>query len=250
MNKAIEEEGMDEVCKKPLSMVAERDSENEDEDEDDKERFEASGFNHEDLFHEERGRARIAQGDDEFEDEMGGESQMIHVATKLACENFESDTTDGDEDIIVVVAPPKKEPVLHSVEEERDGDLYAPSPVRNSTINPVSAMDETAKKYSTIYCRPVDASQKQRSPLKQSRKGADYDSMHNEKEFASPLSAEDTPPRTNPSVIVNYQNHTSKPKSRSKVSIMGVVFEGSKANKSAIKKSSLYIPSYHRAKKS
>lgn len=243
MNKAIEEEGMDEDCKKPLSMVAERDSE----DEDDNERFEASGFNHEDLFHEERGRARIAQGDDEFEDEMGGESQMIHVATKLACENFESETTDGNEDIVAVVAPPKKEPVLHYVEEEREGDLAAPT---HSAINPVSAVDEVAKKYSTIYCRPVDDKQKQQSVFKQSPEGSDYDSMHKEKELASSLSAEDIPPRPIPTDIVNDQIHTSKPKSRSKVSIMGVVFEGSKASKGENKKSTLYIPSYQRAKKS
>ena len=57
--------------------------------------FEANGINHGDLFCNTKGGAHIAQGDDDFDEEMGGQSQIVEVATKIACERIDS---DGDEE--------------------------------------------------------------------------------------------------------------------------------------------------------
>ena len=228
MNQAIEEEA----------------SQSESEDEDG---VDTSGFNHADLFHEERGRARVAQGDEGYEEEMGGESQMIQVATKMACENFESDSTDGEEEV-VEVRPPKKEPVLHCVDEE-GSDILDPSSVKSSGVPPVWNADSNAEgrksKVKEEVCSDDDRH------MQQSLSKPSEDNKHCEKENSSSLSAEDTPPITQPSAAADRKNLLPvKPKSRSKVSIMGVVFEDSKASKGQKKKSGLYIPSYTRTKKS
>ena len=67
------------------------DTENGDSDID----FDANGINHGDLFCNTKGGAQIAQGDDDFDEEMGGQSQIVEVATKIACEGIES---EGDEE--------------------------------------------------------------------------------------------------------------------------------------------------------
>lgn len=174
----------------------------------------ASGINHGDLFNAERGKARVAQGDDEFEEEMGGQSQMIHVATRLACENFDSDTGDegtGDEGEAERVNPTKSKHVLQHVAEEIDLD---PSPVKSSTA-------ECSNQSSLEGRADIEPSRTASIP-------------------------EESPPITQPTVVADYDRADSKP--RSKVSIMGVVFEERRRStvdkKAAKKKSGLYIPSY------
>lgn len=174
----------------------------------------ASGINHEDLFNAERGKARYAQGDDGFEEEMGGQSQMIHVATKLACEHFESDTggeETGDEEDAKDV---KLKPVLNPVVEEIDDQ---PSPVKSGPTQPSLGSNITRE---------------------QSKK----------EKNASSLSAENTLPVTQPADAGDYEK--AEPKSRNKVSIMGVVFEDSKKTaEQRTKKIDLYIPSYSKPKR-
>jgi hypothetical protein len=105
---------------------------------------------------------------------MGGQSQMIHVATALACENFDSDS--GDENPVESAHHVKSKPTLRPVQKERE--------VETSSANSLPRRDSPSAK----------------------------------------------------------QTH------RSKVSIMGVIFDDSKSTKAEAKTSSLYIPSYARSK--
>mmetsp|Transcript_33737 Transcript_33737/g.57321 ORF Transcript_33737/g.57321 Transcript_33737/m.57321 type:complete len:276 (-) Transcript_33737:160-987(-) len=66
-------------------------SDNEDDGNSD---LDTTTINHQHLFSESKGGAKIAKGDPEFHDEMGAESQNFEAATKIACENIES----GDDD--------------------------------------------------------------------------------------------------------------------------------------------------------
>jgi hypothetical protein len=203
MDKAIEE------------ADAEKDSDNSDSEyEEVANKVKASGINHEDLFNAERGKARYAQGDDGFEEEMGGQSQMIHVATKLACEHYESDTggeETGDEEEAKDDA--KLKPVLNPVVEEGDDQ---PSPVKSGPTQPSL--------------------------------GSNVKREQSKKENASSLSAENTLPITQPPDSGDYEK--AEPKSRNKVSIMGVVFEDSKKTaEQRTKKIGLYIPSYSKPKR-
>lgn len=60
--------------------------------------FSANGINHGDLFSKNKGGAQIAQGDDDFDEEMGGQSQIVEVATKIACEGMASEGENEDEE--------------------------------------------------------------------------------------------------------------------------------------------------------
>mmetsp|Transcript_38727 Transcript_38727/g.83449 ORF Transcript_38727/g.83449 Transcript_38727/m.83449 type:complete len:902 (+) Transcript_38727:275-2980(+) len=56
-------------------------------------------IDHQHLFSMSKGRAQIAPGDKHFEDEMGGESQVVEVAAKLACERMRADEDDIEDNI-------------------------------------------------------------------------------------------------------------------------------------------------------
>lgn len=153
MNKAIEK------------AEANEDSDNSDSEyEDVANKVKASGINHEDLFNAERGKARVAQGDEAFEEEMGGQSQMIHVATAFACENFESDTGDegtGDEE--EKGAPTKMKHVLQSLAEEID---LEPSPVKSSSargIESENSRNASSAEDSAPITQPIESTMKHRN---------------------------------------------------------------------------------------
>lgn len=216
------EDDMDKAIEKAKLDQESEDSDSENDDVAGK--VKASRINHEDLFNEERGRARLAEGDDGYEEEMGGQSQMMHVATAMACDNFDSASDTGEEDFVENVQPSKLKPVLHPVKEEVDIE-------QSSDKSSAAAANDVSKK----------------SGLG----GIVASKSHTVNENASSISPQDTPPVTQPRDVANYQNGESlKPKSRSKVSIMGVVFEETNGAKAQKKKPNLYIPSYSRAKKS
>jgi hypothetical protein len=216
------EDDMDEAIEKAKLDQESEDSDSENDDVAGK--VKASRINHEDLFNEERGRARLAEGDDGYEEEMGGQSQMMHVATAMACENFDSASDTGEEDFVENnVQPSKLKPVLHPVKEEVDIEQF-------SDKSSAAAAKDASKK----------------SGLG----GIVASRSHTVNENASSLSLRDTPPVIQPSNVANQNGESLKPKSRSKVSIMGVVFEETNGAKAQKKKPNLYIPSYSRAKKS
>ena len=209
MEKAIEEEGIDDES-------INSDSENEV-----AKKVKASGINHGDLFNVDRGKARYNKGDVEFEEEMGGASQMVYVATNMMAENFESDT--GDEDAIVdddeSAQSAKANDALKPIEEDAS---LRPSPVKSSSICLGESMEEI---------------------------------NHSRNSTASATSEKGTPPVTQPpaeATTLHQKPESTKQNARSKVSIMGVVFEESKTSKdkkNQKKSHGLYIPSYSRSKK-
>ena len=199
MNKAIEEDGMDD------------DSDISDSENDVAHKIKATRINHEDLFNAGRGRARCEEGDDGFEGEMGGQSQMVHVATTLALDLFDSDT--GDEEVVENAKVTKLAPVLNPVVE----------------VNDCSSPEKS----------PLATDAKQLSP-------GNNDTLPNRKGNTSFTG--DSPPITQPSEVVNHQAVSTTQK-RSKVQIMGKIFDESKEKKTKSKKSGLYIPSYSKSKR-
>lgn len=171
----------------------------------------AARINHEDLFNAGRGKARYEEGDDGFEYEMGGQSQMVHVATTLALEHFDSDT--GDEELDENVKATKLAPVLNPIMEDNDDS----SPAKSSP-------EKDAKQLGTN----------------------EKDNLPNGKVSFSSIG--DSPPVTQPSEVANHQAVSTKQK-RSKVQIMGTIFdEETKSKKTKPKKIGLYIPSYSKFK--
>ncbi len=69
---------------------------------------EYEGIDHGDYFNKQRGRARVAQGDDAFDEEMGGVSQMIAATTAMAVQNMYSSDDDAsyEEEVVPVDAKP------------------------------------------------------------------------------------------------------------------------------------------------
>ena len=115
------------------------------EDNDDDSETANQGFNHDDYFQEDRGGARIAEGEDGYEEEMGGESQIFQVTTKLACQDLDIESSDDEiaqNEALMVVS---KIPSLSTIKEtasprnnESEGiiDLAVPSPVCSSSVFP------------------------------------------------------------------------------------------------------------------
>ena len=68
------------------------------------------GIDHGDYFNNQRGRARVAQGDDEFDEEMGGVSQMIAATTAMAVQNIYSSDEDASNDEEASNAKPDLKP--------------------------------------------------------------------------------------------------------------------------------------------
>uniref|UniRef100_A0A7S4RME9 Helicase C-terminal domain-containing protein n=1 Tax=Ditylum brightwellii TaxID=49249 RepID=A0A7S4RME9_9STRA len=55
-----------------------------------------TSVNHNDFLREDRGGAALNQGDDGFDEEVGGETQTVHAACALACQDIDTDA-EADE---------------------------------------------------------------------------------------------------------------------------------------------------------
>ena len=105
------------------------------------------GINHDDLFAQSKGGAQVAQGDDDFDEEMGGESQIIEVTTKIACEEIASDEDESDEEEIddpnaatppdykTAAVKPEPAPSSSNPEHTTSAEASAASPVKSSAAN-------------------------------------------------------------------------------------------------------------------
>ncbi len=58
---------------------------------------EMKGFHHDDFLRGDKGDAALQQGDEGYDVEMGGESQMAHLACDLACEDIDDSKNEDDE---------------------------------------------------------------------------------------------------------------------------------------------------------
>jgi hypothetical protein len=210
--------------------------------------FIASGINHGDLFSKNKGGAQIAQGDDDFDEEMGGESQVLEVATKIACEGIWNDIEDdsdegkdknedegGDNDDDVTEkneSPPRSKA---ADEDEAVGSNVAPLDTHVEGFSNCPVWESTSH---------VDSPEGSPEPSK-------LESSENRSHDCSPFSLDglrtqptQTPTSTQPKPI------TKRVKIH-KVTLMGTAFETSNIRgpqPDTKKATDLYIPSYSRRK--
>ena len=186
--------------------------------------FEGNGMNHGDLFSNTKGGARVAKDDSDFEDEMGGQSQIVAVATKLACEELDSDEEEEDEidDATPTdYVPPDVKPASSSVKSEK---VAASAPPDEKV-----ATDILEQNNDTLRSSPDGLAVK-----------PSYDTIDEMSPDRSTCSQDKL--RTQPT-----QTPKQKAPTKKKVSLMGTAFETStKTNDDhpATKSSGLYIPSY------
>ena len=210
--------------------------------------FIASGINHGDLFSKNKGGAQIAQGDDDFDEEMGGESQVLEVATKIACEGIRNDIEDDSDE-------------GEDEDEDEGGDIDDDAIEKNESPPRSKAADE-ADAVGTNGA-PLDSHLEASSkcPVRESTSHVDspesspepskLESSENRFQDCSPFSFDglrtqptQTPTSTQPKPI-------TKRVTMPKVTLMGTVFETSNIREPqpATKKATdLYIPSYSRRK--
>lgn len=241
--------------------------------------FDAHGINHGDLFCNTKGGAQIAQGDDNFDEEMGGESQIVEVATKIACEEIESEGDEEEEIEEYKVAPTAYVP------SKSDGLTY-PSPTRtdlaDDDLKCLSKADDTFGRASSCGSEgdddivvvsspcPVKSFANHREHALKDDTWTDYaeETLQRQGNDRAPSPPDCIPAKssndTNDEMSPNGSTCSheglrtqltetplmSTPKKQksvtSKVSLMGSVFETSKADGPAKKSGGLYIPSYSR----
>ena len=220
-----------------------------DEDGNDDTEIDTIGLNHDDFFREDRGRARVIHGDAEFEEELGGESQIVQVTTNLACQLIDVEASvDGVEESESFYRTGDK-PALQQIEEEalevdnnesQGKDFAVPSPVHssvafshyygrnNSSVTKTDSDDKLNNSYLTNQStanQPMGSNNQENSPAAE---------VHTNQHSKS---------------TSNVMVTMSKQSAPSKFCLMGVVFENAKMTKDpSARKSSLYIPSYARAK--
>lgn len=115
------EEQLDEAAEKD-DELGQAKTQNESESETSENEYE--GIDHGDYFNKQRGRARVAQGDDAFDEEMGGVSQMIAATTAMAVQNLYSSDEDAsyEEDDAADTKPDVKSDVKPNLHVQPSAD--------------------------------------------------------------------------------------------------------------------------------
>ncbi len=201
------------------------------EDESDVE-FSASGINHGDLFSKNKGGAQIAQGDDDFDEEMGGQSQVLEVATKIACEGIRSDIEDEDgED------EGDNDEEGDDVEDGNDVEGKA-----NNSSTPIRIADVGAENnYVSSQIDSPKTSPEQTKP----------DFSENRHQDCSPFSIDGLRTQPTQTPTSTQKEPSAKRGTVAKVTLMGTVFDTKTAKglqPETKQNSDLYIPSYSRRK--
>jgi hypothetical protein len=254
------------------------DTENGDSDID----FDANGINHGDLFCNTKGGAQIAQGDDDFDEEMGGQSQIVEVATKLACEGIESEGDEEDDGVEEYEATPAD----YVPPESKSSTNLILCPVKRpsddadkalAAVNPTAKRSGNDRSKSTANCGAdsddetaiVPAPFPGESSTNRSEQGGqDYRTTYDVEKHRRPENCISAKPsmdtndemspdrstcsyeglRTQPTQTFKQSAPIKKKNAVSKVSLMGTVFETSRSKDDppAKKSGGLYIPSYSR----
>ncbi len=232
------------------------------------------GFNHEDYFRQDRGRARVMEGEDGYEEEMGGESQVIQVTTKLACQNMGVFPKDDCCDHSETPVQTREEPALASIQEANSprcdgtsdmGESVVPSPMTNSNalssthptndnriplnvlVNNLTSGSIDAKNRNLLQILHENRDKNIVNSQTPSRDPIDIDSSSNANTPKQPTVAENT---TALNRMHKHQSTNLVPKlnqnNPAKFSLMGIVFEnsGKKYENTLLKQHGLYIPSY------
>jgi SNF2 family DNA or RNA helicase len=108
------------------------------------------GFHHQDFLRSDRGGAAIEEGDEGFEEEMGGASQMIHVEATRYCEavdNCGKDGIDADDEAI-------------SMQEDQEEKMEKAPKVEDETLGQ-EIKDEENNSTSSVINPQGDESQNQ-----------------------------------------------------------------------------------------
>lgn len=196
--------------------------------------FIASGINHGDLFSKNKGGAQIAQGDDDFDEEMGGESQVLEVATKIACEGIRNDIEDDSDE------------GKDENEDEGGGDNDDDVTEKNESPPRSKAADEAEAVGTNVAPLDTHVEGFSNCPVREST--SHVDSLESSPE-PSKLESLRTQPTQTPTST--QKEPSTKRVTMPKVTLMGTVFETSNIREpqpAAKKATDLYIPSYSRRK--
>ena len=254
----------------PKKATAGSDEDGNDDEESDIDMGE-DGVDHNAYFSNTKGGAKVKRDDDDFDDEMGGQSQIIQVATMMAVDGMESDEDiedtppDGDpsnQDVkpSPVTSKPNQDAKPSPVTSKSNQDAV-PSPVTSGgqggtangdaedddkTVGIPSAVKSEADDDKTVGVpspvkseatagktepRPPSPVRSSENPPKDNDESETPNRSQNSNESVTP------PPdglRTQPTQVRNKAT---------KVAIMGSVFENKKKGDQP-KKSGLYLPSY------
>lgn len=202
--------------------------------------FNARGINHGDLFSKNKGGAQIAQGDDDFEEEMGGQSQVLEVATRIACEGIKSDIEDEDDVVAGVIDDDGCE---EDSEQSEDNSENSSSPRCNANNGAAFVGADRNGNGGEILSQVGNP---ENSPERTRPEFSD-DRFHD----CSPFSLDGL--RTQPTQTPTSTQKESNTKNGTvtKVSLMGTVFESSRntnVQPAAKQNSDLYIPTYSKRK--
>ncbi len=219
------EDDLDELAERDDELEKSKTQNNESGNETSENEYE--GIDHGDYFNKQRGRARVVQGDDAFDEEMGGVSQMIAATTKMAVQNMYSSDDDAsyEEDEAASDTKPDVKPKPKSIQSRADYDATG---------------EETAGTASAARNKGEDEEKK--------------DSEEKPAHANNPLSPEpSTGTQSLGSIDGLRTQHEPTPKSSlkkkaapAKYSLMGVAFDKTPKKKESEKKkpSGLYIPKY------
>lgn len=233
------EDDLDELAEKDDELGKPKTQENDSGNETSENEYE--GIDHGDYFNKQRGRARVVQGDDAFDEEMGGVSQMIAATTAMAVQNIYSSDDDArnekeSADANPDVKPDVKADVMSSLKSIQDVTSHA-------------AGEETTGSGKRDTAGGCDSEEEE-------KKDSDEKSVHADN-LMSPEhstgtqavgSLEELRTQHEPTPKMSVKKKAAAP---AKYSLMGVSFDKTaKKNQSEGKKpSGLYIPKYSKEDK-
>ena len=200
-------------------------------------------IDHGDYFNKQRGRARVAQGDDAFDDEMGGVSQMIAATTAMAVQNIYSSDDDASyEDEDAADAKP---------------DVKSMKPdVRPSIQEVTSRADESGIVGTEKAGSDNNAAAARNSESEDEEKKDSEEKFDHANNLMSPEPSTGTQSLGSLEGLRTQHEPTPKPSfekkaaAPAKYSLMGVTFDKTpKKSQSEKKPSGLYIPKYSKGDK-
>mmetsp|Transcript_11742 Transcript_11742/g.19969 ORF Transcript_11742/g.19969 Transcript_11742/m.19969 type:complete len:723 (-) Transcript_11742:147-2315(-) len=246
---AVEAE-LDKRTEDDLDEMAERDDElgqsktqRNDESGNETSEHEYEGIDHGDYFNKQRGRARVAQGDDAFDEEMGGVSQMIAATTAMAVQNIYSSDDDASyEDEDAADAKP---------------DVKSMKPdVRPSIQEVTSRADESGIVGTEKAGSDNNAAAARNSESEDEEKKDSEEKFDHANNLMSPEPSTGTQSLGSLEGLRTQHEPTPKPSfekkaaAPAKYSLMGVTFDKTpKKSQSEKKPSGLYIPKYSKGDK-
>jgi hypothetical protein len=204
---------------------------------------EYEGIDHGDYFNNQRGRARVVQGDDAFDEEMGGVSQMIAATTAMAVQNiYSSDDDASNEEEAVDAMPDVKADVKPSLKSIQELTSHAAGEETSGSGNKAAAAAAAAAGNS-------DSEEEEKKDSEE--KFAHVDNLMSPEPSTGTQSVgslEGLRTQHEPTPKISVKKKAAAP---AKYSLMGVSFDKTpKKNLSGGKKpSGLYIPTYSKEDK-